>query len=441
MNITEKMLEDLKPVHGFKRVINNISDTLVDDTVKRFKSRFGIEMYLTSPSEIRIVTKWIKKYDKKFKYHITNPHVMKSIKEDDCALTGVFIIKIAKATYMLVDARQDSLNINNPDRQHQTSFLYMYIFGKRAFHVFRSVSKFIDARSTSANRMYSIVGGKREGSSNFWECTASKLTPRTMDTIFMDADQKHRILNHIDNWMKSEDIYSERGLLFKTGILLYGTPGTGKSSLAMAIANYVGCGLITIDPTTFQYMNISEITESIVADECKYVVLIDEIDTLFKSRTDTTITDEQKEKAAKLLAFLDSQQSPTNVIFIATTNYIHVLDQALMRKGRFDLVEEMNDITLDIAREMCKSFDLTNKECDDLLSDYEYERINPAVLQDMILEVVKKKTQLNSQEEGDDEALSEIKGTDVDVKVVYAGKHNTVEEYNESLMERTKKNN
>lgn len=425
MITTENMLKEVAPNHGFKRILNILSDTIIDDSIKRVKSRFGIEIELVNSVEIKAVVEWIKKYDKKFKYHIANPHAMSSSKSNDYILSGVFIIKIMKATYLFVDARRSIMINRNTDRDNNSPYIYLYLFGKRSFSVFKELSKFIDSKNTS-NRLYSIVGGLNNGSQKFWECTASKLTPRTMDTIFMDPDQKQRILNHISEWIKSEEIYTERGLLFKTGILLYGTPGTGKSSLAMAIANYMGCSLITIDPTTFQYMNISEITESIVADECKYVVLIDEIDTLFKSREDQSITDEQKEKASKLLAFLDSPQSPTNVIFIATTNYIDVLDKALMRKGRFDLVEEMGDISLDIAKEMCQSFDLTDEEINKLLSFYGKDKINPSFLQDMILQEIKKKKQV-------DETDTEIKSSEVDVKVIYAKKYNTIEEYNEEV--------
>lgn len=54
----------------------------------------------------------------------------------------------------------------------------------------------------------------------------------------------------------------------------------------------------------------------------------------------------------QLLQFLDSSQSPNNVIFIATTNYIDRLDHALVRKGRFDLKIELDDFNKDTARKM-----------------------------------------------------------------------------------------
>ena len=173
--------------------------------------------------------------------------------------------------------------------------------------------------------------------------------------------------------------------------------------MAMAIANYLGCGLITIDSTTFEHMNIPEITESIVADETKYVILIDEIDTIFKSRDDAEATDTQKLRTAKLLAFLDSPQSPTNVIFVATTNYIERIDVALKRKGRFDIVEEMGDIDEPVAMEMCRSFGLSNDEIQIVIDKYaeatnkyitntvSVKQYNPANLQDAILVYLKEK--------------------------------------------------
>ena len=384
-----------KPVHGIKKQLINFEETLISTVTRQIKGKYGIEMSAWQPAEIDILTDWIKDHDPNFRNHITNPYALNDSRSNKYVLCGVFFIKVAEDTYIFVDAEKWRFNSRE---NTESAPIYLYIFGKKSPAIFKKLSSFISTKNTTSNKIYSIVGVK-DGDKSYWNCTASKLTPRTIDTIFMDKEQKKRITDHIDQWVRNEEMYTNRGLLFKTGILLHGKAGTGKSSMAMAIANYLGCGLITIDPTTFQFMNIPEITESIVADETTYVILIDEIDTLFVSRDIQDASEIQKEKTAKLLAFLDSPQSPTNVIFVATTNYIERLDKALLRKGRFDIVEEMGDISRPVAMEMCKSFDLTEDEGNELLNGH--ESVNPAQLQDEILTLIKKKEQEKASEELD----------------------------------------
>lgn len=414
--------ELFKPVYGVKKTMIDFEETIISSMIRQIKGKYGIELTAWLPIEIDIITNWIKDHDPNFKHHVSNPYNLSNSKNNKYVLCGVFFIKVTKGTYIFVDAEKYRFKTI---KDQESSPIYMYIFGRRAPAVFKKLSKFISTKNTSSNKIYSIVGVK-DGDRNYWNCTASKLTPRTMNTIFMDHDQKKRITDHIDQWVKNEEMYTDRGLLFKTGILLHGHAGTGKSSMAMAIANYLGCGLITIDPTTFQHMNIAEITESIVADETTYVVLIDEIDTLFVSRDIEDVSEIQKEKTAKLLSFLDSPQSPTNVVFVATTNYINRLDKALLRKGRFDIVEEMGDISQDVAMEMCKSFGLSDKEAKGLLNDETL--INPAQLQDSILTLIKEKEQAKSTEQFNKLAMDVVERTEPEKvelkskdKLVYAG--------------------
>ena len=98
-------------------------------------------------------------------------------------------------------------------------------------------------------------------------------------------------------------------------------------------------------------INFNDITGMINAEtEEQYIVLFEDIDTLYLNRTKTTEDgEEEADSKAKdfqgiingLLQFLDSNSSPNNVIFIATTNHVERLDEALIRDGRFDLKVEI----------------------------------------------------------------------------------------------------
>ena len=358
--------------------------TMVSNTVKRkslnyfidkMKTHFGIEMKFNTDRQIKIITKWVEEVDpKNFKYRISNPYDYK--KNDNPMLKGEFILHIDTRTFIFI-----SVGDKEKDKG-----IYMYIFGKKAFKWFKIIANKAQY-ANDTNMMYSISARNSEDG-QYWTCVGSTFNSRPMDTLFFDKDIKNKICKHLDDWLTNEEVYKDRGLTFKTGILLYGVAGTGKSSLASAIATYLNCGLITIDTATFADLNITEVVESINADNNRYVILIDEIDTIFTSRDEDNITDSQKVRTSKLLSLLDSQQSPNNVIFVATTNYIDKLDKAVIRKGRFDMSIELGNISKDTALEMCKSFNLTKEQSMKAISEFEGREINPAELQNVILTVI-----------------------------------------------------
>ena len=169
------------------------------------------------------MTDWVKDHDPNFKNHITNPYALNDTKSNKYVLCGVFFIKVAKDTYDFVDAEKWRFK-SREDNEYTP--IYMYIFGKKSAVIFKKLASFINAKNMSKNKIFSITGVKNNNET-YWNCTASKLTPRTIDTIFMNAEQKKRITDHIDQWRKNEEMYLNRGLLFKTGILLHGKAGTG----------------------------------------------------------------------------------------------------------------------------------------------------------------------------------------------------------------------
>ena len=259
------------------------------------------------------------------------------------------------------------------------------------YKYFLNMKKYIVDKASSQNMLYSITAQKSDRGSNssYWTCIGSELIPRYMDTLYFDHDIRKQITDHLDKWLSNEDIYKERGLKFKTGILLYGTKGTGKTSLATAIATYLKCGLINIDCTTFEDLNVADVTESINADDERYVVLLDEVDTLFADREgdDDNV---KKERTSKLLSFLDGPTSPNNVVFVLTTNFYDKLDEAAIREGRIDLKVELGDISKNAATKMCEDFKLNNTQINRVLKDLEFP-VNPAKLQTKILYQIENK--------------------------------------------------
>lgn len=346
----------------------------------RIKNYFGITMEFPTERHVVIFTEWLQKYDKGFMHHIANPYaVADKHSKATPVIDSEFVVKLDLHTYLYVSG-----NVRYLDETKKSTIVQIYLFGKHFPKYYNELKKLMSNRLRADNMIYSVTGKGGDGRS-YWTCSGSKLTRRTMDTLFFDNDIKEQIINHLDKWNRNESLYESRGLIFKTGILLYGTPGTGKSSLAAAIAYYLGCSIISIDCTTFDNLDIAEVTDCINADEDRYVVLLDEIDAVFLSRDGDGAGSDKAKNTSKLLSFLDSPNSPKNVVFIGTTNYIDRLDPATLRKGRFDLSIELTNISKATALEMCHGFGLDAENTEDLMENTEFP-INPSKFQSLILE-------------------------------------------------------
>ena len=191
--------------------------------------------------------------------------------------------------------------------------------------------------------------------------------------------QKDQILDFISTFTKNKPIYKKHGVAYKTGILFYGPPGSGKSTLARAIATYLNWEIVVIDVKTLIY-GMPYIND-------KTIVLIEDIDCLVKERFSAT----KKEEAGlldmhTLLNYIDGVMSPSNCIFIATTNYIERIDPALIRPGRFDLCLEVPHADKNTCQEMCDRY----KVGYELLDDIEFP-VSLAVVQNKIFSYLLKK--------------------------------------------------
>lgn len=204
---------------------------------------------------------------------------------------------------------------------------------------------------------------------------------RSFDTVF--SPYKKTILNFIDNWINSEKTYQKYQITYKTGILLYGIPGTGKSTIAKCIASYTNKSLIVIN---LSCKNAIQQLESLRHHGKNKVILFEEIDILTSNRDNKDEQNTEKEKIlSTLLTILDGVTSPSNSIFVATTNHYEKLDSALTRIGRFDLALNLDNLDYSTANEMCEFY---NQDINDFWN-YDSHNINPSKLQNKLLQNLK----------------------------------------------------
>ena len=169
-----------------------------------------------------------------------------------------------------------------------------------------------------------------------------KQTGVTFKDVAGQDEAKESLVEIID-FLHNPGKYTEIGAKLPKGALLVGPPGTGKTLLAKAVAGEANVPFFSISGSDFVEMFVG-VGASRVRDLFKEankvapcIVFIDEIDTIGKSRDNRMGgNDEREQTLNQLLAEMDGFDPTKGVILLAATNRPEVLDQALLRPGRFD---------------------------------------------------------------------------------------------------------
>ncbi len=373
-----------------KNEIKNLAEKKITDYIlTKIKNHFGItiDLKFTDKQYIKFLT-WLKKYDKNFRYHVVSRKVgSKNI----YTLGDVdFIVKIGKETFARVMTQTAIKNqLTDIDvftgKMIDSNQVKMYIFGKETF----KVTKLLNAIQEELMDIGCFKVSANKSENSVPDIYFDTLIGRSKDSVFLNDNIKEKILNHINKFFNNKKIYEKRNLNYKTGILLYGEPGTGKSTIANMIATEYNIDMVLINMSEFINLNIEYITTTINADDNAYVVVLEDIDCVIGDRESEEQDLENKKNVNKLLQFLDSTSSPSNVIFVATTNHIEKLDDAIKRAGRFDLIMNITDIDTKAAEDMCKSFGMKHEDTVELLKNNMVNgKINPAKLQNLILQKI-----------------------------------------------------
>ena len=386
----EKISDQIRhrSINLFDRTFEKLETKAMTYGFSVLKNAVGVEHIFTlhrdGSTTIQAVNEFIKKYDKHFQKHT----VISQSEKDRRVTNKQFIILLDSMTFMYI-AAGNALG-DTEDRYFQYNSLsdidlYLYICGYNAQQYeteLVDMLKAVDNRESLGIYQVTNNNASRYDDENCKESlyiTYTKMSPRSLDTLYFSNDEKTVVVNHIDRFNKQRTFYENKQILYKTGILLYGMPGTGKSSFVKALATKYGRSIINIDIAKLQSIDLNSLAQSILVDEKRYIVLFEDIDTLFLNRTDTELRSSENAVINKLLQFLDSNSSPTNVIFIATTNHIERLDSALLREGRFDLKVEVKPLSRPEAELFGKSFDLSKDTVTDILNTMDSESTEKGV--------------------------------------------------------------
>ena len=186
------------------------------------------------------------------------------------------------------------------------------------------------------------------GIGNVGKANAKVYMEKSTGVTFRDVagqDEAKESLEEIIDFLHNPEKYTAIGAKIPKGALLVGSPGTGKTLLAKAVAGEAKVPFFSISGSDFVEMFVgvgASRVRDLFAEASKVapcIIFIDEIDTIGKSRDGSRYgggNDEREQTLNQLLAEMDGFDPSKGVIVLAATNRPEVLDKALLRPGRFD---------------------------------------------------------------------------------------------------------
>ena len=190
------------------------------------------------------------------------------------------------------------------------------------------------------------LGSKMGGGMNIGQSKAKVYMEKETGVTFADVagqDEAKESLQEIIDFLHKPQKYAAIGAKIPKGALLVGSPGTGKTLLAKAVAGEAGVPFFFISGSDFVEMFVG-VGASRVRDlfqqaskQAPAIIFIDEIDAIGKSRDNRLGSNDEREQTLnQLLSEIDGFDSSKGVVILAATNRPEILDKALLRAGRFD---------------------------------------------------------------------------------------------------------
>ena len=190
-------------------------------------------------------------------------------------------------------------------------------------------------------------GGGNDRMAKFGNATFRHGSESARKTTFADvagADEEKEELAEIVDFLRDPQWFVELGARIPTGVLLVGPPGTGKTLLARAVAGEAGVEFLSISGSDFveMYVGVGASRVRDLFEQAKKaapcIIFIDEIDAVGRQRGSGLGGghDEREQTLNQLLVEMDGFTNNEGVIVMAATNRADILDNALLRPGRFD---------------------------------------------------------------------------------------------------------
>ena len=237
----------------------------------------------------------------------------------------------------LIDKLEEN-GVNLEIEHAKNSGQWIGLIGSLIFPLFLLIALILMFRSAQGGGSQAMSFGKSK---------AKMMLDNKVKITFSDVagiDEAKQELEEIVDFLKNSQRYLSLGAKIPRGVLLVGAPGTGKTLMAKAVAGEAGVPFFSISGSDFVEMFVG-VGASRVRDlfeqakkHAPCIVFIDEIDAVGRQRGAGLGGghDEREQTLNQLLVEMDGFDGTTGIIIIAATNRPDILDNALLRPGRFD---------------------------------------------------------------------------------------------------------
>nr|WP_312668083.1 ATP-dependent metallopeptidase FtsH/Yme1/Tma family protein [Tissierella praeacuta] len=261
-----------------------------------------------------------------------NGKIKIKLKNGDTVITDNPRTEKFKEELLLYDVKVVEKNGNL--NQALPMFLLVSAMGFMVFYLNRNVSEQAEKEMSNMSNLDTETSSKKI----------------TFDDVAGNEEAKESLMDMVD-FIKNPEIYNKFGARLPRGVLLYGAPGTGKTLLAKAMAGEADVPFYAVSGSDFVQvyagLGASRIRELFkkAKDAGKSVIFIDEIDSLGKKRksgNNPSGSEEGDRTLNALLTEMSGFKDNLGIIVVAATNRIDILDEALLRPGRFDRQVEVS---------------------------------------------------------------------------------------------------
>lgn len=253
--------------------------------------------------------------------------------------------------------------------------IFLLFIAVMIFRFYKMIKQTEKKAEEETQRLRNLVqkGDQNNGTINQKETKKRNITPRniTFKDIAGLKEEKFELEEVVD-FLKNPQKYKQMGAKIPRGILLSGTPGTGKTLLAKALAGEAGVAFLPSSGAEFveKYVGVGAKRIRTLFEQARKeapcIIFIDEIDAIGSKRDSSENTIEHNQTLEQLLIEMDGFETSEadGIVVVAATNRLESLDKALLRPGRFDrqIVVSLPDVK---GREEILKIHARNKKFED----------------------------------------------------------------------------